>query len=121
MIEHVNPEFFKAFEHYKAMLEQFGKDHPITERAFLLTLHYTPGHIKAEMHQEAKKLNLIPRPRGYTDEGIAVYAIEDLAKQLGISIEEAQAQLDNLLQIEQQLGIATGITLVDPNTVNKIQ
>ncbi|MDV2440219.1 hypothetical protein QR665_12175 [Acinetobacter gerneri] len=121
MIEHVNPEFFKAFEHYKAMLEQFGKDHPITERAFLLTLHYTPEHIKKEMHQKAKELGLLPKPSGYLDNGTAVYAIEDIAKQLRISIEEAQAQLDNLLQIEQQLGIVTGVTLVDPNTVNKIQ
>lgn len=56
----VNPEFFKAFDHYKAMLEQYGEDHPITEQAFLLTLHYTPDHIKNEMHKKAKELNLLP-------------------------------------------------------------
>ena len=47
MIEYVDPEFFKAFDHYKAMREQYGEHHPITEQALILTMHYTPEHIKA--------------------------------------------------------------------------
>lgn len=69
MNKYVHPEFFKAFDHYKAMLEQYGEHHPITEQALILTMHYTPEHIKAEMHQKAKELNLLPPPSGYTDDG----------------------------------------------------
>ena len=69
MIEHVDPEFFKAFDHYKAMLAQYGEHHPITEQALILTMHYTPEHIKEEMHQKAKELNLLPPPSGYTSTG----------------------------------------------------
>ena len=32
MIEHVDPEFFKAFDHYKAMREQYGEHHPSQSR-----------------------------------------------------------------------------------------
>lgn len=60
MNKYVNPEFFKAFDHYKAMLAQYGEHHPITEQTLILTMHYTPEHIKAEMHQKAKELNLLP-------------------------------------------------------------
>ncbi len=41
------------------MVKQYGDDHPITEQALILTMHYTPRHIEEEMHQKAKELNLI--------------------------------------------------------------
>ncbi|MFW2001035.1 hypothetical protein [Acinetobacter ursingii] len=28
MNNYVDPEFFKAFDHYKAMLDQYGEHHP---------------------------------------------------------------------------------------------
>ena len=79
MNNHVHPEFFKAFDHYKAMLEQYGDDHPITEQALILTMHYTPEHIKKEMDAKAKELNLLPPPSGYTDDGEPMYRLEDIA------------------------------------------
>ena len=85
MNKHAPPEFFKAFDHYKAMIKQYGDDHPITEQALMLTMHYTPEHIKAEMHQKAKELNLLPPPSGYTDDGEPMYSLEDIAKHFGIS------------------------------------
>ena len=38
MNKYVNPEFFKAFAHYKAMREQYGEHHPITEQALILPI-----------------------------------------------------------------------------------
>ena len=105
MIEHVDPEFFKAFEHYKAMLAQYGEHHPITERALILTMHYTPEHIKEEMHQKAKELNLLPPASGYTDDGEPMYRLEDIAKHFGISFEEAEQQLLQMMDNRQKVGL----------------
>ena len=122
MTKPVNPEFFKAFDHYKNMVKQYGDDHPITEQAFILTMHYTPEHIKEEMHQKAKELNLLPPPSGYTDEGDPMYSLEDIAKHFGISFEEAEQHLLQMMDNRQQVGLSNDGVLINPNTnFNRVQ
>ena len=122
MIEHVDPEFFKAFDHYKNMVKQYGDDHPITEQAFILTMHYTPEHIKEEMHQKAKELNLLPPPSGYTDEGEPMYQLEDIAKHFGISFEEAEQRLLQMMDNRQKVGLSNDGVLINPNSnFNRVQ
>ena len=122
MNNHVNPEFFKAFDHYKAMLEQYGEHHPITEQALILTMHYTPEHIKEEMHQKAKELNLLPPPSGYTDEGDPMYSLEDIAKHFGISFEEAEQRLLQMMDNRQKVGLSNDGVLINPNSnFNRVQ
>ena len=122
MNKHVNPEFFKAFDHYKAMLEQYGEHHPITEQALMLTMHHTPEHIKAEMHQKAKELNLLPPPSGYTDDGEPMYRLEDIAKHFGISFEEAEQRLLQMMDNRQQVGLSNDGVLINSNiNINRVQ
>ena len=122
MNEHVDPEFFKAFDHYKAMLEQYGDDHPITEQALILTMHYTPEHIKEEMHQKAKELNLLPPVSGYTDEGGPMYSLEDIAKHFDISFEEAEQRLLQMMDNRQKVGLSNDGVLINPNSnFNRVQ
>ena len=122
MIKHVDPEFFKAFDHYKAMLAQYGEHHPITEQALTLTLHYTPKHIKEEMHQKAKELNLLPPPSGYTDDGEPMYCLEDIAKHFGITFEEAEQRLLQMMDNRQQVGLSNDGVLINPNSnFNRVQ
>ena len=118
----VNPEFFKAFDHYKNMVKQYGDDHPITEQALILTMHYTPEHIKEEMHQKAKELNLLPPVSGYTDDGEAMYSLEDIAKHFGISFEEAEQQLLRMMNNRQQVGLSNDGIITNPDfKLNRIQ
>ena len=122
MNKHVNPEFFKAFDHYKAMLAQYGEHHPITEQALILTMHYTPEHIKEEMHQKAKELNLLPPPSGYTDDGEPMYQLEDIAKHFGISFEEAEQRLLQMMDNRQQVGLSNDGVLINSNIhINRVQ
>ncbi|MDN5625369.1 MAG: hypothetical protein L0G96_19710 [Acinetobacter sp.] len=122
MNKYVNPEFFKAFDHYKAMLAQYGEHHPITEQALILTMHYTPEHIKEEMHQKAKELNLLPPPSGYTDDGEPMYQLEDIAKHFGISFEEAEQRLLQMMDNRQQVGLSNDGVLINSNIhINRVQ
>jgi hypothetical protein len=122
MTEHVDPEFLKAFDHYKAMVKQYGDDHPITEQALLLTMHYTPEHIKKEMHQKAKELNLLPCPSGYTDDGEPMYQLEDIANHFGISFEEAEQSLLTMMSNLQQVGLSNDSILINSNiSINRVQ
>lgn len=122
MTKPVNPEFFKAFDHYKNMVKQYGDDHPITEQALILTMHYTPEHIKEEMHQKAKELNLLPPPSGYTDEGDPMYSLEDIAKHFDISFEEAEQRLLQMMDNRQKVGLSNDGVLINPNSnFNRVQ
>ena len=122
MIEYVDPEFFKAFDHYKAMREQYGEHHPITEQALILTMHYTPEHIKEEMHQKAKELNLLPPPSGYTDDGEPMYHLEDIANHFGISFEEAEKHLLTMMDNRQQVGLSNDGVLINSDIhINRVQ
>ena len=122
MNRYVHPEFFKAFDHYKAMLKQYGDDHPITEQAFMLTLHYTPEHIKAEMDAKAKELNLLPPVSGYTDDGEPMYQLEDIAKHLGMSFEDAEQHLLQMMDNRQKVGLSNEGVLINSNIhINRVQ
>jgi hypothetical protein len=122
MTEHVDPKFLKAFDHYKVMVKQYGDDHPITEQALLLTMHYTPEHIKKEMHQKAKELNLLPRPSGYTDNGEPMYQLEDIANHFGISFEEAEQSLLTMMSNLQQVGLSNDSILINSSiSINRVQ
>lgn len=122
MTKPVNPEFFKAFDHYKKMVKQYGKHHPITEQAFLLTLHYTPEHIKAEMDAKAKELNLLPPPSGYTDQDEPLFDLRDIAKHFGISFEEAEQKLLAMMVNRQKAGLSNDGVLVNSDVnINRIQ
>lgn len=121
MKNHAPPEFFKAFDHYKAMLKQYGEGHPIVEQAFMLTLHYMPEHIKAEMDAKAKELNLLPPPSGYTDDGEAIYSLEDIAKHLGMSFEETEQQLLKMMDNRQQVGLSNDGVFINSNIhINRV-
>lgn len=104
------------------MVKQYGDDHPITEQALMLTLHYTPESIKEEMHQKAKELNLLPPVSGYTDEGEPMYRLEDIAKHFGISFEEAEQKLLNMMNNRQQVGLSNDGILINSNIhINRVQ
>ena len=122
MIERVNPEFFKAFDHYKNMVKQYGDDHPITEQAFILTMHYMPESMKADMHQKAKELDLLPPPSGYTDDGDPMYSLEDIAKHFGISFEAAESHLLQMMDNRQKVGLSNDGVLINSNIhINRVQ
>ena len=122
MNNHVNPAFFKAFDHYKNMVKQYGNDHPITEQAFMLTLHYMPEHIKAEMHEKAKELNLLPSVSGYTDDGQPMYRLEDIAKHLDMSIEDAEQHLLQMMDNRREIGLSNDGIVKNSNIhINRVQ
>jgi hypothetical protein len=122
MKNYTPPEFFQAFDHYKNMVKQYGDDHPITEQALMLTLHYTPEHIKEEMHQKAKELNLLPPVSAYTDDGEPMFSLEDIAKHFGISFEEAEQQLLNMLDNRHAVGLSNDGVLINSNIhINRVQ
>ena len=114
----MNPEFLKTLDHYKAMREQYGEEHPITMQAFMLAFEYSPQHLKDEAYKMAEQY--LPKPSGCLDNGQSVYNLQDIADHHGITFEEAETNLLNMMQQREELGLSTDGVLINA-TVNPIQ
>lgn len=116
----VDPDFFKAFDHYKTMLEQYGYTFPITEYAFLFMLYYTPEYFKAEMDAQAKEPNVLPTANGYLDNGEPIYSLQGIAKHLGMSIKNAERHLARMMKTGKRSDYRLTVVLTDAH-MNNIQ
>ena len=59
---------------------------------------------------------------GYTDDGEAVYSLEDIAKHFGISFEEAEQRLLQMMDNRQQVGLSNDGVLINSNIhINRVQ
>lgn len=116
MNKYVNPKFLKAFKHYEAMAKKYGENHPTTTEAFLTALNYAPEHIKAKIDAKAKELNLLPDPSQYTADGEPIYKLEDIAQHLGMSYEEAERLLFDVMNNRQKAGLSNEGIVIHSNT-----
>lgn len=79
-------------------------------------------HIKEEMDAKAKELNLLPPVSGYTDDGQPMYRVEDIAKHLGLSVEEVEQQLLQVMESSQKVGLSNDAIFMGSNThINRVQ
>lgn len=113
----IHPEFFKAMNHYRAMVKQYGEEHPITMQAFMLAFEYSPQQLKDEAFKMAEQH--LPKPSGCLNSGQPVYNLQDIAEHNGITFEEAENNLLNMMQQRKELGLSTDGILINA-TVNRI-
>lgn len=104
--------------HYRAMVKQYGEEHPITMQAFMLAFEYSPQQLKDEAFKMAEQH--LPKPSGCLDNGQPVYNLKDLADHNGVTFEEAEKNLLNMMQQRKELGLSTDGVLINA-TVYKIQ
>ena len=109
--EAVNPEFFQAMNHYKEMVKQYGEEHLITMQAFMLAFEYSPQHLKDEAFKMAEQY--LPKPSGCLDSGQPVYNLQDIAKHHGVSFEEVEQNILNMMQQRKELGLSTDGVLIN--------
>jgi hypothetical protein len=101
----IHPEFFKAMNHYRAMVKQYGEEHPITMQAFMLAFEYSPQQLKDEAFKMAEQH--LPKPSGCLDNGQPVYNSKDLADHYDISFKEAETSLLNMMQQRKEHGLSS--------------
>lgn len=109
----MSPEFIEAVEVHQLLAERFGIDHPGARRAMLLVMHHAPKEVMDIIANGAAEFGIKPDSCGYAEDGSAMYRLEDIAEKLGVSLEEAQAQLDEMLAEMESLGIADADMMKD--------
>ena len=114
----MNPESLKAMAHYRAMVQQYGEEHPIAMQAFMIAFELSPQHLKDEAYKMAEQY--LPKPSGCLDNGQPVYNLQDIADHHGMTFEEAETNLLNMMQQRKELGLSTDGVLIN-TAVNPIQ
>lgn len=109
-------EFLDAVEVHAGHADMFGEGHPITRRALEVVMDLAPREIREAMHAKATELGLIPPAAGFLEDGTQVYRLEDIAKRMGLSEEDAQRSVARFMQEREAAGLPSG--LIDPSRVH---
>lgn len=116
-LKEATPEFMAAMSACLRLVESLGMEHPDTTRAMQRAMALAGPSMNTFMADTAKELGLIPEADGYTDEGQPLYSLEAIAAKLDMSMEEAQAAMDAMLEDRAALGLPA--VLVNPATVHR--
>ena len=114
------PKFLKAMANYRATVQQYGEEHPIAMQAFMLAFELSPQHLKDEAYKMAEQY--LPKPSRCLDNGQPVYNLQDIADHHGITFEEAEQRLLQMMDNRQQVGLSNDGILINPNSnFNRVQ
>ncbi|MDO8772167.1 MAG: hypothetical protein Q7K57_26390 [Burkholderiaceae bacterium] len=111
------PEFLTAMSACLALVESLGIEHPDTTRALQRAMALAPPSMHDFVAAQAHELDLIPEADGYTEDGEPVFSLESIAVKFDISMDEAHAAMDAMLEDRAPLDLPA--PLVDPATVHR--
>jgi len=117
------PAFTQAMQRYQRIEAQHGEDSEQARDAFTQAMLKAPDWFKDEASQIAVNMGMIPaKPSGYSDEGEPLYTLQDVARTLGISDEEAEAQMHKLIDQRRAVGLPVdGVIIYDDSNFNRRQ
>jgi len=98
-------EFKDALKQYVILRDAHGADHELAKDAFILLFSLAPDEYVDEAHNIAVEMNLIPDASGYLEDGSPMYKLGDIAAKNGVTIEEAEKAMSNILEIQSIAGI----------------
>lgn len=114
--------FTAAMQRYQRIKVQHGEDSEQARDAFTAAMLKAPDWFKDEMKDKAQEMGLIPaKPSGYSDEGEPIYTLEDVARTLGISDEEAEARLHKLIAQCEAAGLSSDVIIYHGSNLNRLQ
>jgi hypothetical protein len=118
-LKEATPEFLEAMRKCLRLHETLGIEHPEAHKAFMLAIHLAPQSLHDEVGQMAIDMDLMPAPCGYTLDGEPAFSLESVAAKIGVSMEEAESHMHDMLAIHDELGLPA--VLLDPATIHRVQ
>ena len=114
------PEFKAALARYEHLAKTLGDDHDITTQAFTDCFYLAPPEYVEEAHRIAGEMNLLPETTGYLDDGSPMYSLADVAKHNGITFEQAEQTMHNMLAARAAAGLPD-MPLIDDSLIHRRQ
>lgn len=115
----LNDEFLPAVNVALELVETLGQDHPETNRALMLAMELAPDELVDEFGKMAREMGLMPPPQ-YLSDGTKVFSLESVAAHLGLTLDEAEESLHEMLAQRESLGLPNeGVIRVDPDNLHR--
>lgn len=112
-------EFLTAVNVALELVETLGQDHPETNRALMLAMELAPAEMIADLGQMAREMGLMPEPC-YLEDGTKVFSLQSVAAHLGLSMDEAEEAMHEMLSQRDSLGLPNeGIIRTDPDSLHR--
>lgn len=99
------PEFKAALARYSHLSKTLGHDHDITKDAFTVLFSLAPEEYIDEAHKIAVEMDLLPEASGYLEDGSPMYKLNDIAAKNGVTIEEAEQSMHEMLAVRVEAGL----------------
>ncbi len=119
--KHLPPEFREAMHRYIEIAERLGDDHPETKHSFMVAMHLALDWFRDDIANMGNEMDLLPQASGYLADGTPVYSLEAIAEKAGISIEQAEQDLQMMLSVRQELGLPMDGVINDSSIVHRKQ
>jgi hypothetical protein len=100
-----SPEFKAALKRYSHLSETLGAEHDITKDAFTVLFSLAPDEYIDEAHKIAIEMDLLPEASGYLVDGSPMYKLDDIAAKHGVTIEEAEQSMHEMLAARVEAGL----------------
>lgn len=101
------------------LVESLGPNHHETNRALMLAMELAPAEMIADLGRMAREMGLMPQPQ-YLSDGTKVFSLESVAAHLGLSMDEAEEAMHEMLSQRDSLGLPNeGIIRIDPDSLHR--
>lgn len=115
------PEFKAALARYTHLEKTLGGDHDISRAAFIVLFSLAPDEYVEEAHKIAVDMDLLPDAHGYLADGSPMYRLDDIAAKHGITIEEAEQSMREMLAAKAAAGLPIGGSITDSALIHRRQ
>lgn len=114
-----SPEFKAAFARYNQLSSTLGHDHEITKDAFTVLFSLAPEEYVDEAYKIAVEMDLLPEAEGYLEDGSPMYKLDDIAAKIGITIEEAEQSMNEMLAVRVEAGLPINGVTTDSGQIHR--
>jgi hypothetical protein len=115
------PEFSEAMHRHLEIVERLGEEHPDAKRSLMVAMHLDPDWFLNDVTNKMDKTELLPQATGYLEDGSPMFSLEAIAEKYGVSIEQAEEDLQVMMSVRQELGLPLDGVMTDSSLIHRKQ
>ena len=115
------PAFSAAMHRHIDIAKRLGEDHPEAKRSLMVAMHLAPDWFKDEITKIGDEMDLLPKATGYLEDGSPMFSLNSIAEKFGVSIEQAEQDLQVMLSVRQELGLPLDGVMTDSSLIHRKQ
>ncbi len=119
--KHLPPEFSEAMHRHIEIVERLGEEHPDAKRSLMVAMYQAPDWFKDDIAKMGNEMDLLPQATGYLEDGSPMFSLDAIAEKHGVSIEQAEEDLQAMLSVRQELGLPLDGVMTDSSLIHRKQ